>query len=170
MKIYIVGAVASGKSTLAKELSQLLHIEYTSLDHLVHISDKDSPWGNRKRPIEERNQLFLEIIQKQNWIMEDTGRPCFEEGMELADCILLLNTKPSIRKFRILTRWIRQRLGLETCIYRPDLRMLKCMFKWSKDYDTGKDQLKERLRPYQHKIEVIHNNQEGIAFCKELCS
>lgn len=168
MKIYIVGAVASGKSTLAKELSQLLHIEYTSLDQLVHIPDQGSPWGNKKRPIEERDQLFLEILQKQDWIIEDTGRSCFEEGMGYADYILLLDTRPGIRKFRILTRWIKQRLGLEKCIYRPDIRMLKCMFGWSKDYDTGKDSLKERLRPYQHKVEIIHNSQEGLAFCKNM--
>jgi adenylate kinase family enzyme len=167
MKIYIVGAVASGKSTLARELSAQLAIEYTSLDQLVHISDKDSPWGNKKRPVEERSQLFQDIMQKQDFIIEDTGRKCFEEGMVQADYIFLLDTKPVIRKLRIVTRWIKQRLGLEKCIYRPDLRMLLCMLRWSRDYDTGKDNLKERLQVYQYKTEYIHNIQECLVFCKK---
>ena len=37
MKIYIVGAVASGKSTLAKKLSKIWDIPYQSLDEVVHI-------------------------------------------------------------------------------------------------------------------------------------
>lgn len=43
MKVYIVGAVASGKSTLAKRLSERLKISHCSLDDIVHISDSTSP-------------------------------------------------------------------------------------------------------------------------------
>ncbi len=40
MKIYIVGLVSSGKSTLAKVLSKKLKIPYYSLDDVIHIPDK----------------------------------------------------------------------------------------------------------------------------------
>jgi len=39
MKIYIVGAVASGKSTLAIQLSELIGVPYYALDEVVHIPD-----------------------------------------------------------------------------------------------------------------------------------
>jgi len=47
MKIYIVGSVASGKTTLAKKLSNKLGIKCTHLDAIVHIKDKtNKEWKN----------------------------------------------------------------------------------------------------------------------------
>ena len=59
MKIYIVGSVSSGKSTLAKKLSEALHIPYKSLDEVVHIPDKSNPWGNHKHNIRNRANAKL---------------------------------------------------------------------------------------------------------------
>ncbi len=33
--------------------------------------------------------------------MEDTGRPCFGEGIQEADTLLLLEPPPYVRRFRI---------------------------------------------------------------------
>lgn len=90
MKIYIVGAVSSGKTTLAKKLSEKLNIRYQSLDEVVHIPYKTNPWGNRKRLIEEQDNMYYSVIQQSMWIIEDTGRPCFVEGLKVADTIVLL--------------------------------------------------------------------------------
>ena len=164
MKIYIVGPVASGKSTLARQLSERLRIPCHSLDEVVHISDKSNPWGNRKRSVEERDKLFSSIISQKDWIAEDTGRPCFEEALKEADRIILLEISTKIRKYRIMKRWIKQRIGLEKCIYKPCYQMLKWMFKWSKDYDKGRDNLKERLLPYKEKIIILRKNKEVKEF------
>ena len=37
MKILIIGIVASGKTTLAKQLSKKLNIQYYEIDSIVHI-------------------------------------------------------------------------------------------------------------------------------------
>jgi adenylate kinase family enzyme len=160
MKIYIVGAVSSGKSTLAKKLSKLCNIPYLSLDEVVHIPDKTHPWGNRKRQVEEQDEIFNSFIQQPKWIIEDTGRPCFEEGLKKANNIVLLDISSNLRKYRIIKRWIKQRLGIEKCIYRPRIKMLLRMFEWSKDYDIGKDNLKERIAPYQSKIITLKNDKD----------
>ena len=164
MKIYIIGSVASGKSTLAKRLSKTLSISYWSLDEVVHISDKSNPWGNRKRQVEERNKLFYSIIQNPKWIIEDVGRPCFEEGLRQADTIILLDVSTQIRNYRIIKLWINQRFGIEKCNYSPRYEMLKCILQWSKDYDTGKDNLKERVSSYQEKVITLRNNKDINAF------
>ncbi len=164
MKIYIVGSVACGKSTLAKKLSERLRIPYLSLDELVHIPDKSNPSGSRNRDVEERNNLFCDTIQQKEWIIEDIGRPCFENGLKEADTIILLEISGKIRNYRIIKRWIKQRLGIERCIYNPRYKMLKCMLKWSKDYDTGKDKLKDRISIYQEKVITIRNNKEISEF------
>lgn len=168
MKIYIVGSVASGKSTLAKKMSKSLGISYQSLDEIVHISDKTNPWGNRKRLIEERDSLFYSVMQQPSWIIEDTGRPCFEKGLKMADTIILLEIPPRLRNFRIIKRWIKQRLGIEKCIYKPRYEMLKCMLQWSKDYDEGKDNLKDRISPYKEKVITLKNNKDINIFLEGL--
>lgn len=167
MKIYIVGAVASGKSTFARKLSDRLRIPCHSLDEVVHISDKSNLWGNRKRSVEERDNLFYSIINQNDWIVEDTGRPCFKHALKEADTIILLEISTKLREFRIIKRWIEQRLGVEQCIYKPRYEMLKCMLKWSKDYDTGIDNLKDRISCYDEKIITLTNRKDMMKFlCK----
>jgi adenylate kinase family enzyme len=168
MKIYIVGSVSSGKSTLARKLSETLHIPYKSLDEVVHFPDKSSPWGSGKRDPKERDNLFYSIIQQPKWIIEDTGRPCFEDGLKEADTIVLLEPPAKIRNYRIYKRWIKQRLGIEKCIYTPSYRMLKCMLRWASDYDSGKDNLKVRILPYEEKVITLRNRKDINAFM-ELC-
>lgn len=165
MKIYIVGSVSSGKSTLAKKLSEVLHIPYKSLDEVVHIPDKSN---HRKRQATERDNLFYSIIQQKDWIIEDVGRPCFEEGFKKADTIILLEISIKIRNYRIIKRWIKQRLGIEKCTYNPRYEMLKCMFQWSKDYDTGKDKLKDRISSYHEKVIILRNNKDINTFINGL--
>lgn len=160
LKIYIVGSIASGKSTFANKLSSELNIPYIELDKIVHIPDKNSLWGNSKREINEREELFASTINQPNWIIEDVGRPCFIDGMKRADIIILLEIPTKTREYRIIKRWIKQLLKIEQCIYKPRFEMLKCMLQWSKNYDTGKDNLLERLVEFQDKLVIIRNNKD----------
>ena len=166
MKIYIVGSISSGKSTLAKKMSKSLRTPYRSLDEIVYTSDKSKPWGNRKRPVEERDNLFYSVIQQPSWIIEDTGRPCFEVGLMMTDTIILLEISSKLRNYRIVKRWIKQRLGIEKSIYNPRYEMLKCMLQWSKDYDEGKENLKDRIFPYKEKVITLKNNKDINVFIK----
>ena len=53
-KIYIIGPVGSGKTTLAKSLSKKYNIDYYELDKVVFDDDN----GNIKRTDEEITNLF----------------------------------------------------------------------------------------------------------------
>lgn len=128
MKIYIVGSVSSGKSTLAKKLSEILSIPDHSLDEVVYITDKSNYRDNRKRQVIDRDILFHSVIDQLKWIIEDAGRTCFENGLKEEDTVVLLEVPTQIRNFRIIKRWIKQRLCIEKCIYNPRYNMLKCMF------------------------------------------
>ena len=46
--------------------------------------------------------------------------------------------------------------------------MLKCMLRWSKDYDLGKDKLKERISPYQEKVVILKNNKNISKYIEKL--
>ena len=79
MKIYILGSVGSGKTTLARKLSSDLNISYYELDNVVY---EYNPNGDRKRTEEEINYLFKEILNQDNWIIENVGRSYFDKGYE----------------------------------------------------------------------------------------
>jgi adenylate kinase family enzyme len=98
-KVYIIGSVASGKTTMAKRMSKKLNIPWYELDNVVHIRDKN---GDRKRTEEERNLEFHKILNEDKWIIEGVRRECFDSGFESSDLIILLDTPAKKRKYRIL--------------------------------------------------------------------
>jgi len=159
-RIYIVGPVASGKSTLAKSLAQRLQIPCASLDEFRYVQDLASAAGNRKRGELQTQKLFDAFIQQPKWIIEDVGRQCFQEGLKQADKIILLDLASRVRKYRILKRWTKQRLGLEACQYKPSLQILKLILEWHHNYDTGVDNLKQRIAEYNHKVLVCKNSRQ----------
>lgn len=147
-KIYIIGNVASGKTTLAKHLSKKLNINYYSLDKVVW----DDENNHTKRKEQERDSLFKEIIKKDKWIIEDVGRNCFEDGREKADVIYFFNLRKRTIYFRIIKRWLKQVLKLEEYDYKPTLSSLKEMFGWAKNYKKNK--LKD-LSIYKDKLIIL---------------
>ena len=65
-KIYIIGAVGSGKTTLAKELSKKLNIKMYELDKVVW----DDEHGNIKRTDIEILDIFNQDLEKINFNRE----------------------------------------------------------------------------------------------------
>ena len=169
MRIYIVGSVASGKSTLARRVSEKAGIPCYHLDEVMRVPDPSvKPWGNRKRPEEEIERLFHEALAGE-YVMEDNGRERFLEGMRRADQVVLLDIPLVIRYWRIVSRWIKQRLGIEACIYTPGWRMLTNMFRWARNFDTGKDGVRERIKPFAGKMIVLRTKRDIRAYVEGLC-
>ena len=159
-KIYIVGPVGSGKSTLARKISSDYDFTYGELDTIVYKPDPTSPNGNRKRDETDRDRLISEILSSKRWIIEDSGRETFEYLWRDADSIIFLEPSVSVRKFRIILRWIKQKMHLEKCSYRPGFYMVKAMFKWTKNFEDGTDNLKERLTRYNDKVVHLRSNRD----------
>lgn len=168
MKIYITGSVGSGKSTLARQAAAILGVSACELDQVVYTPDPGSDSGNRKRPVAERDALFEATLAAENWVMEDAGRDCFSQGMDQADQVVLLEPPPLVRDFRIIRRWIRQRQGREACGYIPDLKMLRLMFRWRRNYDSGRDGLKARLAPYGGKLIRLTSSHAAERWLEQL--
>lgn len=168
MKLYILGPVGSGKTTLARRISQKTDIPCFHLDLVVHQRDNTAKIGNRKRPEKERDAVFRSILSRKNYILEDTGRLCFAEGLEQADTILLLEPSTLVRLGRVLRRWLRQNLGLEACNYRPTWGMLRDMIRWTRAYDTGKDGVRARAERYPQKLIVIRSQKDLESFLRNM--
>ena len=152
-RIYIIGPVGSGKTTLSKILSKKLNIKNYELDKIVWDDDN----GNIKRTDDEINKMFNEIINNKSWIIEDVGRKKFIDGIKKADITYYIDL-PTITIYkRCITRWLKQKLGKEKYNYKPTLKSLIEMLNWAKQDIKNKNE----------KIEYIKNNSKKYKILKK---
>lgn len=150
MKILIIGTVGTGKTTLAKELSKKYNIKHYEIDSIVH----DDENGGKKRAEKEQNDIIKAINKNQDWIIEGTLRKNLEYLLNLADKIIYLKISKSKRNKRILVRFIKQKLKLEKSNYKPSIKMLKSMYKWSNEFEEKQDDFENLIKLYEDKLEI----------------
>ena len=152
MKILIIGAVGTGKTTLSKKIAKRYNIKHYEIDSIVH----DDNEGGRKRTEEEQNRIINQIDEGKDWIIEGTLRKNLYYLLGMSEKIVYLDIPKRTRNIRILTRFIKQKLKIEKSNYKPTLKMLKLMYKWSGEYENNKQQLEECLNKYIEKLEIIN--------------
>jgi shikimate kinase len=89
MNIFLIGFMASGKTTVGKILSNRLRMPFTDLDieiekkHGISASKYYATYGEKSFREIERN-ILLELINNQNLIISTGGgAPCFFDNMEI---------------------------------------------------------------------------------------
>ncbi|KHE71766.1 DNA topology modulation protein FlaR [Halobacillus sp. BBL2006] len=156
-KIHIIGSVGSGKTTLAKSLSSQLGLPYYELDN---VAWRREPSGDIRRTEKERNDYLKQIIDNEAWIVEGVHHTWVNQSLEESDTILFLNPSYLKRLKRINMRFIRQKLGMEKANYRPDLLMLKKMYKWNAAFEkTGRIEIDALLSLYKEKVVELKDNK-----------
>ncbi len=150
LKILIFGIVASGKTTLARELSLRYNIKYYEGDCIA--------WGfageqRYKRTETEQRNIILDIDKKGDWIIEGTYR-------ESQKCLFDMDTSLNIRKLRIITRFIKQIIGIEKCNYKPTFEMLRLMLKWTDDFEKNRKKYEDMLLLHKHKLVWVKSKKE----------
>ena len=159
MKIYIFGSVGSGKTTLAKEVSKLYNIPHFEVDCIVWESKNNI---RTKRSVAEQIDFIEKIDMNSKWIIEGTYRDSCCRIIEKADKVILLNTPQHIRIYRILLRYIKQKLGIEKSHYKSDLKMLFFMFKWTFGFERTKNEILDKID--NSKLLILNNNQNTNIF------
>lgn len=154
MKILIVGTVGTGKTTLARKLSKEYNIKYYEIDSIVH-----DDINKKKRTSQQQNEIISNINKEDGWIIEGVLRENLEYLLEIAEKIIYLDIPKNIRNKRILTRYIKQKIGIEKSNYKPSLKMLKMMYKWSNEFEKNRDEFENKLNKYVDKLEVIGNEK-----------
>ena len=154
MKILIVGTVGTVKTTLARKLSKEYNIKYYEIDSIVH-----DDINKKKRTPQQQNEIISNINKEDGWIIEGVLRENLEDLLEIAEKIIYLDIPKNIRNKRILTRYIKQKIGIEKSNYKPSLKMLKMMYKWSNEFEKNRDEFENKLNKYVDKLEVIGNEK-----------
>ncbi|MDM5326968.1 AAA family ATPase [Neobacillus sp. CF12] len=157
-KIRIIGSVGSGKTTLAKKLSTKLNIPFYELDNVVW---KRKMSGDIRRTDEEREKYLYSIIHSKTWIIEGVhNEDWVVSSFQNAELIIYLDTKYSIRTYRIIKRFLLQKLGLEKSNYTPTINIFFKMFKWNRHFEeVGKPNFFNRFGIYSEKLLVVTNKR-----------
>ena len=161
MKIEIIGSVASGKTTLAKHLSEKLQIPYYQKDNIVW---ERTPDGDKKRSAKERDRLFEKIISGDDWIVEGSPRKCLKESFACCDYIMLLDVSMMLRLKRVFSRWFRQRMGREKYNSKPTFRFLLNNVKWVVEFNRDRVAIIKELSGYGDKFQVFYRPEDAMEF------
>jgi adenylate kinase family enzyme len=157
-KILIVGIVASGKTTLARQMSRRMDIPWYELDSIVH--HRTVVDGRTKRTPDEQVAVIMEIDRGGSWIFEGVDRSSYQCLYDLADTIIFLDTPLWKRKIRIFTRYLKQQLGREKCEYKSDWTMLRNMYKWTRDFERKRGEFEAKIALYEDKLIWVRGRKE----------
>lgn len=102
MRIAIIGNVASGKSTLARQISKEKNIPVTFTDSIQFLPNLTI------RPYKETIEILLNIHQQESWIIDGYGPlDILEKRFELADQIIFCDPPLFKNYFRLIIRQIK---------------------------------------------------------------
>lgn len=152
-KLYIIGGLGSGKSYLAKKLSESTHSVHYDLDRIVFINSLFKERGQ-----EERDTIFASRCNEGHWVIEGTyTEDWIKLGLEKADVIIYLNIHPLTRFLRFIKRIWGQGILQQQNLYGRSLLVLG--FKY-KEYDrTGKG-YRKLLERYRDKVVVLKSEDD----------
>lgn len=155
MKIYIIGPVGSGKTTFATKLSEITNIKYYELDKVAWDDDN----GNIKRSLEETLKIFKNILKNDSWIIEDIGRSRFKQGRVDADIIYYIKLSRLKSYYRVIKRWIKQRLGLERYNHPPVIKQLFYYIKTVNTYYKKEKRKLKSLEEFKNKLTIVNSKE-----------
>ncbi|MFA1710271.1 AAA family ATPase [Peribacillus frigoritolerans] len=158
-KIHIIGSVGSGKTTLARVLSTKLNFPFYELDNVVWFRHKAV---DIRRTEVERKEYLDTIIDSENWIIEGIhNEEWVSNSFHNAELIIFLDTNYSVRTYRIVKRFLLQKLGLEKSNYKPTFQIFLNMFKWNRHFEeVGKPNFYNKFGKYSNKILVVTNKSD----------
>ena len=158
-RIHIIGSVGSGKTTLARTLANKYNIPYFELDNVVWERHKS---GDIRRSDIDREENLENIIHTELWIIEGTHfQPWVYKSLRSAELIVFLDTPYRLRGFRIIRRYIRQLIGVESANYTPSFSIFKAMFRWNKIFEKkSKSQILEMLQEEKMNYIILRNGKD----------
>lgn len=158
MKIHIIGCSGTGKTYLAAVLSEKYNIPHFDLDDLQW--DNNSGRYGVKTPVEKRNSLLQQLLQRDSWIIEGVYYAWVQESFEKADVIYVLDIPKHVCKYRIILRFIKRKLGIETG-KKETVKSLYNLLKWTDTFQNENlKEIKQIMNKYKNKVVWISNSRE----------
>lgn len=158
MKIHIIGCSGSGKTYLAKALSEKYNIPHFDLD--------DIQWDNTaegygvKMPIEKRTELLNNILENEDWIIEGVYYAWVGKCFEDADKIYALDLPKRIYTYRIIKRAIKRKLGFERG-KKETFKSVYNLLKWTNTFQNkNMVEIRKMLTKYPSKTVWLKSKRD----------
>ncbi|UOQ45157.1 DNA topology modulation protein FlaR [Halobacillus salinarum] len=148
-RIFITGSIGSGKTTLARYLSNQLFLPLYELDDFVW---EHSNFEESLNSVKDRNQKFLYTIHTNQWVIEGKAEDWIGSGFAKADEIVLLLPSKSTRNYRIIKRFLKQFIQFERSSYLLTLHDLKHQLITSSSFE-------EKTFPFLQKSLKTHSEK-----------
>ena len=158
MKIHIIGGSGSGKTYLARLLSEKYNIPHYDLDDLFW--DNTSGQYGTKNPPEKRDAMLKSILQNEDWIIEGAYYAWLADSFEQADTIIVLDMPQMLYKSRIIRRFVKRKLGL--CEGKKEtVKSLLDLLKWTEKFQTvNLKEIYKILDQYSNKTVILKSKRE----------
>lgn len=158
-KIYIVGAIGSGKTHLAKILSKALKLPHYDLDDIYFIRKHDL-----RREENKAIRLINKRVKQKQWIIEGVFARNTENIFKNSDLTIILNFSRFILLKRVIIRWIKKWLSGREKSFMSLFTLIRYAYIYKYDnYLVHKQHIKN------HKVicEHINNKKELNNFLKK---
>lgn len=150
-RIMIIGSGGAGKSTLARQLGERLHLDVYHLDALM--------WrpGWVMAPREERIDIQQQLVKKEEWIIDGNFGNTLDLRLQAADTVILIDLPRIICVYRVLKRVARYRgttrpdMGA-SCEEKLDFAFLKWVWNFP---DVQRPQLLRQIQQHPTKPNLI---------------
>lgn len=164
-RIAIIGSGGAGKSTLARQLGDLLGLEVYHLDALY--------WkpGWTETPKDEWHKVVDELVQRERWIIDGNYGGTMEQRLAAADAVIYLDFPPVICLWRALKRVIYYRgktrpdMG-SGCPEKIDWEFVQWIWRFPKN---GKPSVLQKIEQYcRGRVITLRNPREVKWFLAEV--
>lgn len=150
-KVVIIGSGGAGKSTLARQLGQVLKLPIYHLDALHWKS------GWVPTPHDEWEHVQRELVKKDEWIIEGNYGRTLDIRLGAADTILFLDFSRRVTMYRILKRRVmyhgKTRPDLaQGCPERLNLKFIAWVWQFRK---RQRPKIVKRLEAYAETKQII---------------
>lgn len=101
-RISIIGGSGTGKTTLANNLGKTLNLPVCHIDGIEHFAN----WEKRDKA--ERDQIILEKVNEEKWIIDGTYHSTLKQRLEKADLVIYLDYSTLAQLRGVLGRYIKE--------------------------------------------------------------
>ena len=162
-RIYLFGGTASGKTTLAKKISEITKIPFYTTDEFVYKKD----WTN-KYSDSRRDAMLKKAANKKKWIIEGVHRgdwifPAFKK----ADFVIILDLPRKVLLKRVISRYIKRKI--QNAEKKENWKDTFLLLKYA--YIYKKDNLvyhKQFIQDYKKDYVILKNQSEINNFLKKI--
>lgn len=150
-KIILIGSGGAGKSTLAKQLGEILNIEVFHLDKLYWqagwVEPSEDDWEKK----------VAELLKKDSWVMDGNFGGTMEMRLKACDTAIFLDLPRTICLYRILKRRLKYRNTnrpdmTEGCNEKVDLEFLGWIWNYRK---IKKPKVEKILQKFEQEKKII---------------